>query len=472
MKRQEEWQEIEELKRQIPVLMERAREAGLDFFDMRFELCPAEVLYTFGAYGMPNRFSHWSFGKAYYRLKTQYDYNLSRIYELVINSDPCYAFLLDGNSLIQNKMVVAHVLAHSDFFKNNFRFAGTSRWMLESMAASARRIESYEFRYGRQAVERFLDAVLSIQEHVDPYAAPGQEPLSSAVAVSGRARPTPYDDLWDLDGYLLCPQAGQNCRKDRAEEREGAAVSRKVPASPQRDLLWFLIYYAPDLDDWQRDIIAILREEMLYFRPQMETKIMNEGWASYWHLRLLREADLSQSEALEFARLHALVTHPYAAGINPYLVGLRIFEDVEKRWGEAGREKIFEIRETETDVSFIRNYLTAELVEELDLYLFRRVGLRWQVVEKEWEKVREGMLALLVNCGIPLITVEDGDYRRQGELYLKHHYEGIELDIPYAEKTLEHIYYIWGRPVHLETVIDGRPHRLSCHGERTTRFTL
>lgn len=464
MKRQEEWQEIEELKMQIPFLMERAREAGLDFFDMRFELCPAEVLYTFGAYGMPNRFSHWSFGKAYYRLKMQYDYNLSRIYELVINSNPCYAFLLDGNSLIQNKLVVAHVLAHSDFFKNNFRFAGTSRWMLESMAASARRIEAYEFRYGREVVERFLDAVLSIQEHVDPYAAPGQKPSSSPN--NERRRSTPYDDLWGLDYYLS--REGERGKGGEAR-RENAANIRRVPASPERDLLWFLIYHAPDLDDWQRDILAILREEMLYFRPQMETKIMNEGWATYWHLRLLREMDLPQPEALEFARLHAQVTHPYAAGINPYLVGLRIFEDVERRWGDAGREKIFEVRETETDVSFIRNYLTAELVEELDLYLFRRVGLRWQVVEKEWEKVREGIVALLVNCGIPLITVEDADYRRQGELYLRHHYEGVELDIPYAEKTLEHMVYIWGRPVHLETVIDGRPQRISCDGGRATR---
>lgn len=110
-------QEIERLERAVEEILAVARGLGLDFFDMRFELCPAEVIYTFGAYGMPTRFSHWSFGKAYFKIKTEYDYNLSRIYEMVINTDPCYAFLLAGNSLLQNKLVVAHVLGHSDFFQ-------------------------------------------------------------------------------------------------------------------------------------------------------------------------------------------------------------------------------------------------------------------------------------------------------------------------------------------------------------------
>jgi len=118
---------------------------------------------------MPTRFSHWTFGKAYQKMKTQYDYNLSRIYEMVINSDPCYAFLLDGNSLIQNKLVVAHVLAHCDFFKNNAYFRHTSRNMVETMASAANRFREYEFKYGKQKVESFLDSVIAIQEQVDPY---------------------------------------------------------------------------------------------------------------------------------------------------------------------------------------------------------------------------------------------------------------------------------------------------------------
>ena len=120
------------------------RDSGLDFYPMRYEICPADIIYTFGAYGMPTRFSHWSFGKQFHKMKLQYDLGLSQIYEFVINSNPCYAFLLDTNSLIQNKLIVAHVLAHCDFFKNNVRFSNTRRDMVESMTATAERIADYE----------------------------------------------------------------------------------------------------------------------------------------------------------------------------------------------------------------------------------------------------------------------------------------------------------------------------------------
>ena len=106
----------------ISEITEIAKGFGLDFYPMRYEICPSEIIYTFGAYGMPTRFSHWSFGKQFHKMKLHYDFGLSKIYELVINSNPCYAFLLDSNSLIQNKLIVAHVLAHCDFFKNNIRF--------------------------------------------------------------------------------------------------------------------------------------------------------------------------------------------------------------------------------------------------------------------------------------------------------------------------------------------------------------
>ena len=161
-------EEQRELEYAISDITEIAKGFGLDFYPMRYEICPADIIYTFGAYGMPTRFSHWSFGKTFNKMKMQYDFGLSKIYELVINSNPCYAFLLDGNSSVQNKLIVAHVLAHCDFFKNNARFAISNRNMVESMSAAAERISQYEMEYGTDAVERFLDAVMAIQEHIDP----------------------------------------------------------------------------------------------------------------------------------------------------------------------------------------------------------------------------------------------------------------------------------------------------------------
>lgn len=426
---------------------------------MRFEVVPADIMYTIGAYGMPVRFSHWTFGKAYQRMKTAYEYNLSRIYELVINHDPCYAFLLEGNTLVQNLLVVAHVYGHSDFFKRNRRFARTSRRMLETMSASAARLREYEFRHGQRRVEAFLDAVLSIQEHVDPYrreevappaARGGEAPGRRASLAAASMRP---GGKWDV----LFPPVPQP---------SGEEPPRRDPPAPERDVLLYLARSARHLDDWERDVISIVREEMLYFWPQIETKIMNEGWATYWHARIMRELDLTGDQALEFARIHSSVVHPHKGQINPYFVGLKIWEDIESRHG---REAMFEAREIETDVSFVRNHLNEKLVSDLDLYLYKKVGLSWQVVDRDWKRVRDGLVDSLVNGGHPYIVVEDGDYRRQGGLYLRHVYEGRQLDLRYLEKTLRHVYEIWRRPVYLETVVDRRTEVFSYDGERNAR---
>lgn len=444
-------QDVAELEQAITRIVELAQAFGLDFFEMRYEVCPADIIYTFGAYAMPTRFSHWSFGKVFHQMKTQYDYGMSKIYELVINSDPCYAFLLDSNTLLHNKLIAAHVLAHCDFFKNNYRFRQTNRQMVTTMAAFANRVRTYEQNLGRVRVERFLDAVLSIHEHVDPF------PISKPHPEGQKRRTpeTPYDDLWTLD------QAGA------LPEPEQQAGPRKPP--PTRDLLLFCLDRCSELEDWQRDIISSLRNEMLYFRPQMETKIMNEGWASYWHARIMRDLDLTPDESLEFARMHSAVLAPNRFQMNPYHLGFHMFEDIEKRYG---RERIFEVRETQTDVSFIRNYLTKDLCEKLDLYLFSKQGDEWRITATGWEKVRDGIIQQVSNCGFPYIYADDADYQRRGELYLRHAYEGIELDTAYVKKTLPHVYHIWQRPVHLETVEEEQRVLYAYNGQDVERKLL
>lgn len=445
-----------ELQEAIDNIVEKAQSFGLDFFEMRYEVCPSDIIYTFGAYAMPNRFSHWSFGKSFHQMKTQYDYGMSKIYELVINSDPCYAFLLDSNTLLQNKLIAAHVLAHCDFFKHNYRFKTTNRQMVHAMASFANRVLTYEHDLGRERVEKFIDAVLAIHEHVDPYPAkaPGER-NSTPLRLEGSVRPieTPYDDLWALDSI------GKPAAPPPAPVR---------PNKPQatRDLLLFLMERGTELEDWQRDILSSLRNEMLYFRPQMETKIMNEGWASIWHARIMRDLDLTPDESLEFARMHAGVLAPSRYQLNPYHLGFHMFEDIERRFG---REKIFEVREVESDVSFIRNYLTKELCEKLDLYLFAKQGDEWRITATGWEKVRDGIVRQITNSGFPYIYAEDHDFSRRGELYLRHAFEGVELDGQYVKKTLPHVYHIWQRPVHLETVEDGAGVVYSYNGKDVER---
>lgn len=456
----------------IAEITEVAEGFGLDFYPMRYEIAPADIIYTFGAYGMPTRFSHWSFGKQFHKMKMQYDLGLSKIYELVINSDPCYAFLLDTNSLVQNKMIVAHVLGHSDFFKNNVRFSNTRGDMVESMTTTAERIAAYEMRYGKKEVEDFLDRVLAIQEHVDPSIVRAEWDEEEEEEEPTEKSVTPYDDLWSLD----------ELEKKRPKPRKGR---KQFPQQPEKDLLYFIEHHSRELDEWQRDILTMLREEMLYFWPQLETKIMNEGWASYWHQRIMRALDLTSSETIEYASLNAGVLQPSKTSINPYYLGIKMFEDIEERYNHpdetlsargvkpgSGREKIFEVREMESDISFIRNYLTKELMEREDMYLFEKKGRDYRVSTKEYEEVRDQLVSMRVNGGFPYLTVVDGDYNRNGELYLMHHYEGIELDLPYLEHVLPYIYDLWGRPVHMETMVEERTIRYSCDGEEVRRKFL
>jgi len=193
--------------------------------------------------------------------------------------------------------------------------------------------------------------------------------------------------------------------------------------------------------------------------------------------------DLTEEETIEFAKLNASVVAPSRTSINPYYFGLKVFEDIEKRWDNPteeeqklhgrikgqGRRKLFEVRETERDISFIRNYMTKELVKELDLYLYQKKGNEWVIVEKDWEKIRDQLVQTKVNGGFPYLVVENGDYLRNGELYLKHQYEGIELDIRYLEKTLPYLFQLWGRMVHLETVVENRAVLFSYDGNKTFR---
>jgi stage V sporulation protein R len=458
-------QELAELERAMGQIWDVAQRLGLDPFPTHFDVVPAAIMYEFGAYGLPGRFSHWTHGRAYQQIKTMYDYGLSKIYELVINANPSYAFLLENNAVLQNKLVVAHVLGHTDFFKHNAYFAPTSRQMLETVSVHADRLRRYEFEHGQQAVEEFLDAVLSIQEHIDPY--PHMRRKEFADPDKPVRRPeTAYDDLFFV---------GDEKRP------EAPALVRKTPPEPDKDILLFVAQHGRELEDWQRDVLHIVHDEQLYFVPQMQTKIMNEGWAAYWHLRIMRELDLSQEEYMQFAEMHANVLAPSRRNINPYLVGLKIWEDIERRWDEPteeerdkfgrtggqGRAKLFEVRIQENDVSFLRNYLTKDLVDELDLYLYRYENGQWIVVEKNWEKIRDMLVRSMTNFGQPYIVVEDGDYNRNHELYLRHCYEGQDLDMDYADRTLRYIHRLWGRTVHLETILDDKQVLITFDGERS-----
>ncbi|MCL6547914.1 MAG: SpoVR family protein [Alicyclobacillus sp.] len=468
-------EDIRRLERSIQELEAKARAFGLDFFDMRYEICPADVIYAIAGFGMPTRYSHWSFGKHYYRQKLDFDLGLSRIYELVVNNDPCYAFLLESNTVLENELVVAHVLGHSDFFKNNGRFRHTNRQMVETMAATAERFRRYEERYGVERVEQVIDAAMSIQEHIDPSLRARRElALPKAAGAedasrTARPRPTadPYADLWALD-RVAEPQGGRPAGPGTAVPGKVSpeSGSRSPESGRSKDILLYIVRNSPCLEDWERDVVSTIRDEMLYFWPQLETKIMNEGWASYWHTLLMREMDLAGQDAVDFARLTASVTQPNRFALNPYNVGLAIWRDIERRHG---REAMFLIRECDSDVSFLRNYLNQDIVDECDLYLYERRGDTWVIAERDYRRIRDLLVAQRVNGGFPTLYVIDRETAQTGGLYLVHAYEGQELDTQYIERTLPYVYRLWGRAVTLRTELDGRSVEFTYDGSRTLK---
>jgi stage V sporulation protein R len=460
--------EVRELEKGLEQIWDIAtNKFGLDPFPTRFEIVPSTVMYEIGSYALPGRYSHWTFGKAYHKMKTMYDFGLSKIYEVVINSNPAYAFLLENNSLLQNKLVIAHVLGHVDFFKHNAYFSHTNRRMIDDAANHARRINEYEFKYGRKVVEDFLDAVLSIEEHIDPYFFIKKDGREEGDEEKRATPPRPFDDLI-------------SAQEREAMAKAEAAKEQDKQKRPEKDILWFIMQNSPVLQPWQRDVVSMVHDEMLYFVPQMQTKTINEGFASLIHSRIMRELDLPDHEHVEFAELHAGVVSPHRGQLNPYYVGYKILEDIEKRWNnptaeereKLGREpgqgwaKVLEVRETENDISLLRNYLTEDLCEELDLFVYELIDEEeWTVTDKRWERVRDQLVANMTNFGYPYIEVADGDYDGNLELLMRHRYEGAELDLKYARKVLEYVYKLWGRPVHLDTVIEEETTMLHYDGE-------
>lgn len=468
-----------------------ARSYGLDFFPVVFEILDFRQMNEVTSYGgFPVRYPHWRFGMQYQYTEKSYKYGMHKIYEMVINNNPCYAYLLKSNNLVDQKLVIAHVFAHCDFFKNNFYFKNSNRKMVDEMANHGMRMRRYAAKYGYEKIERFLDMCFSIDNLIDPNAARVESlPKDSDDLEAGEEEGVRVPKLRSksyMDGYINPPEY---MKKRREEMEEAKKKKMRFPEHPEKDVLMFLIKYAP-LENWQRDILSMIREESYYFAPQAQTKIMNEGWATYWHSKIMTERCLEDSELIDYADHHSGTLGARPGAINPYKLGLELFRDIEFRWNTGrfgkeyeecedlqkrsgwdldlglGMEKIFQVRKIYNDMNFIDDFLTEEFCLQHNLFTYRlnpKTGF-YEIEHRSPEKVKEKLLFSLTNLGHPYITVSDGNYENRGELYLKHRYDGVELRLDYARATLENIYRIWTRPVHLQTFYDDAVRLLTFDG--------
>jgi stage V sporulation protein R len=262
----------------------------------------------------------------------------------------------------------------------------------------------------------------------------------------------------------------------------------RLPLEPDENLLEFIATYGPSLADWERDLLLIVDKEAAYFIPQIETKIMNEGWASYWHFRILNELNLPQALHMEFLVRHNQVLRPTPGGLNPYHLGFILWKDIERRWNEGdtgveyaksthkpdvasmhendtpGRKKMFEVRESDRDVSFLRRFLTKDIMQELHLFEHEKRGKERVVSnisdEDNWEQVKETLIRSVGMGSRPIIKVVDADFGKDRTLLLRHEHEGRDLQLDYCEKTLMHLQDLWRRNVVLETIVNGKKSRL------------
>ncbi|MEW6056102.1 MAG: SpoVR family protein [Bdellovibrionota bacterium] len=474
-----------------------AVEFGLDFFETVFELLDYDQINAVASLGgFPVRYPHWRFGMEYDQLSKTYTYGLQKIYELVINNDPSYAYLMKSNNLVDQKLVMAHVYGHVDFFKNNYWFSKTNRKMIDTMANHAVRIREYMEKYGVDRVENFIDRCLSIENLIDPFLPftaskrkaeeNGEDEKSREV---GRLKVS----RGYMDSFINPPEFIAEQKRKMVHEEE---KSKRMPNSPQKDVLLFLAEHAP-LETWENDILAMIRDEAYYYAPQWQTKILNEGWASFWHSRIMTTRALKDSEVIDYADHHSGTLAMQPGRLNPYKVGIELLRDIEDRWNKGkfgkeydecddlvakkswdkklgkGREKIFEVRRVCNDVTFIDEYLTPEFCERYKLYTyhFNRRTNQYEIADRDFKKIKEKMLFGLTNMGQPFIYVADGNYLNKGELLLLHKHQGVDLDQRYTRETLKNVAEIWRRPVNIETEVDGQRKLYSFgNGEFSEKF--
>lgn len=440
-------------------IREKVDEFGLSCFPQVFEVCDEEQMLGYMAYhGMPAHYPHWSYGKSFEKLKTMYGLGVTGLpYEMVINSNESIAYLMKNNSLCLQILTIAHVYGHNDFFRNNHTFSHTHPELtLANFKSRADRVRRYveDPSIGPDRVEAILDAAHALsfncRRNMDVRKLSESEQQARAVE---DASPThdPYESI----------------HAHPVEAPDDAP--RRMPLEPEEDLLLFIRDHNPDLPAWARDLLTIVHEEARYFIPQIETKIMNEGWASFWHHRILCSLELPQDLHMEFLVHHSQVISPHPGSVNPYYVGFRMWHDLLRRQQDPTPEErerfgtvatdpmdlLFQVRETDRDVSFLRRFLTGNLMRELDLYEYGKEDDQYviqRVADNDnWREVKETMLRGTGMGSFPVIRIDDADFGRARQLHLTHAFDGRELELGQARETLRHLHHLWGRPVVLET---------------------
>ncbi|MBV8665919.1 MAG: SpoVR family protein [Burkholderiaceae bacterium] len=456
-----------------------ARNFDLDTYPNQLEIITAEqMMDAYTSVGMPVSYNHWSFGKHF--LSTEKSYRRGQMglaYEIVINSNPCIAYLMEENSLTMQALVIAHAAyGHNSFFKGNYLFKTwtDAEAIIDYMVFAKNYIADCERRHGVEAVELLLDSCHALQNHgVDRYKRPAKLSLEKEQARQLEREAylqTQINDLW-----RTVPRREQVVTED---------APQRFPPEPQENLLYFFEKFSPLLEPWQREIVRIIRKISQYFYPQRQTQVMNEGWATFWHYTILNqlydEGVVGDGFMMEFLQSHTNVVYqppidsPYYSGINPYALGFNMMRDIrriceeptdeDRQWfpdiaGAPWRPTLEFAMRNFKDESFIAQYLSPKLIRDFHFFAVldddEDEKLKISAIHDEsgYSDVRH-KLAEQYNLGNrePNIQVWSVNTHGDRALTLRHtQFQRRPLN-QQTDEMLKHVARLWGFDVRLETV--------------------
>ncbi|MBV8124063.1 MAG: SpoVR family protein [Burkholderiaceae bacterium] len=457
------------------VIRQTAERFGLDTYANQLEIITAEqMMDAYASVGMPVNYRHWSYGKEF--IATERNYKRGQMglaYEIVINSDPCIAYLMEENTMAMQALVIAHACyGHNSFFKGNylFRMWTDASSIIDYLVYAKNYVADCEERYGMETVEQMLDSCHALMNYgVDRYRRPAK--LSLAQEQARREDRLSYAQQQINDLWRTLPR--------RTEKDTEAQEARRFPEEPQENLLYFIEKNAPLLEPWQREIVRIVRKIAQYFYPQRQTQVMNEGWATFWHHRLLNQmyddGYLSDGMMIEWLKSHTnVIAQQPMANLNPYALGFAMYTDIkricehpteeDRRWfpdiaGAPWLPTLHHAMRNYKDESFIGQYLSPNLMREFRLFSIvddeKQSDYYISAIHDDsgYQHVREALSRQYdLSTREPNIQVWNVNLRGDRSLTLRHtQHQDRPLDDG-AQEVLKHVARLWGFGVNLESV--------------------
>jgi stage V sporulation protein R len=474
------------------VIRETAERFGLDTYPNQLEIITAEqMMDAYASVGMPVNYRHWSYGKEFIATEKNYKRgHMGLAYEIVINSNPCISYLMEENTMAMQALVIAHAAyGHNSFFKGNylFRMWTDAASIIDYLVYAKNYVAACEEKQGLDAVESFLDSCHALSNHgVDRYRRPSRKSLAQELAE--RLDREAYAQRQVNDLWRTLPR--------RAEKEGAAPEAKRFPEEPQENLLYFIEKNAPLLEPWQREIVRIVRKVAQYFYPQRQTQVMNEGWATFWHHRLLNtmydDGFLTDGVMIEWLKSHTNVIyqppvgHPSYSGLNPYALGFAMYTDIQRicekptdedrAWfpdiaGKPWLPALNEAMRNFKDESFIGQYLSPKLMREFRLFAItddeKQSELHVSAIHDDsgYRRVREA-LSHQYDLGSrePNIQVWNVNLRGDRSLTLRHFQHNERPLHETGQEVLKHVARLWGFGVQLESV--------NAKGDVSKRFSV